>query len=264
MLNQELLGKRIRERRSAQGLTQNEVGQTLGVSAQAVSKWEQGETMPDAALLPSLCNVLRVSADELLGIDGVGIESLGEKLSRYLNQRRGKERETALKTLLPWLHEETSSPSEDSNSRTTVNYYWDEGTLHTLQLWSEQGIACTILSGALASGTSSDEVLAKLRTLLEPSCWNIARSLLSGPKEIEELSVTLSDDASTAVEGAISTLIKTGLVVQDRNGYRLEDQHGVCLTGILQALSCLPRFHGVGQLWHTSQKKANQWGKDLV
>ena len=54
-------------RRSA-GLTQEKLGVLLGVSPQAVSKWENDECLPDLALLPDLCAVLHVSADELLDI----------------------------------------------------------------------------------------------------------------------------------------------------------------------------------------------------
>ena len=54
--------------RRATGLTQERLGALLGVSPQAVSKWENAECLPDLALLPDLCRALRVSADELLDI----------------------------------------------------------------------------------------------------------------------------------------------------------------------------------------------------
>ena len=43
----------------------------LGVSAQSVSKWERGETLPDIALLPALANLYAVSVDELIGMDRI-------------------------------------------------------------------------------------------------------------------------------------------------------------------------------------------------
>lgn len=81
MLNLQTLGERIRERRKAQGLTQEELGKEVGVSAQAVSKWETGEAAPDLSLLPSLCATLGVSADRLLGIESIGLEALEETMS---------------------------------------------------------------------------------------------------------------------------------------------------------------------------------------
>lgn len=52
--------------RKSKGLTQNELGERVGVSFQAVSKWERGETLPDVALLPDLAKVLETSIDHIL------------------------------------------------------------------------------------------------------------------------------------------------------------------------------------------------------
>ena len=60
------LGKRIAVLRREKGLTQDELAQKLGVSSQAVSKWENDQTCPDILLLPQLAQILGVSVDELL------------------------------------------------------------------------------------------------------------------------------------------------------------------------------------------------------
>lgn len=52
--------------RKSKGLTQNELGERVGVSFQAVSKWERGETLPDIAILPELAKVLETSIDSIL------------------------------------------------------------------------------------------------------------------------------------------------------------------------------------------------------
>lgn len=52
--------------RKSKGLTQNELGERVGVSFQAVSKWERGETLPDIVLLPDLAKVLETSIDNIL------------------------------------------------------------------------------------------------------------------------------------------------------------------------------------------------------
>ena len=59
---------KICERRKALGLTQEKLGSLLGVSPQAVSKWENAECLPDISLLPALCSALRITADELLEV----------------------------------------------------------------------------------------------------------------------------------------------------------------------------------------------------
>lgn len=57
----------IAKYRKARGLTQEEMGERLGVSNQAVSKWEHAVSLPDITLLPSLARALGISLDVLLG-----------------------------------------------------------------------------------------------------------------------------------------------------------------------------------------------------
>ncbi|MBP3937932.1 MAG: helix-turn-helix transcriptional regulator, partial [Clostridia bacterium] len=59
-------GKMIALLRSQKGITQAELGERLGVSFQAVSKWERGETLPDVSLLTDLADVLETTVDFLL------------------------------------------------------------------------------------------------------------------------------------------------------------------------------------------------------
>lgn len=62
----ETIGNRISKYRKAKGMTQEDLAGKLGVSSQAVSKWENDASCPDISLLPQLCKVLGVTADELL------------------------------------------------------------------------------------------------------------------------------------------------------------------------------------------------------
>lgn len=62
----ESLGKRIAALRREKNLKQDDVAQALGVSPQAVSKWENDQTCPDISLLPQLAQLLGVSVDVLL------------------------------------------------------------------------------------------------------------------------------------------------------------------------------------------------------
>ncbi|MCH5187526.1 MAG: helix-turn-helix transcriptional regulator [Oscillospiraceae bacterium] len=71
----EKTGRQIAAMRKTAGLTQSELGDRLGVSYQAVSKWERGETLPDVGLLPDLAGVLRTTVDSLL--------TGGEKIMNY-------------------------------------------------------------------------------------------------------------------------------------------------------------------------------------
>lgn len=61
------LAKNICRYRKEKGLTQEELARKLGVTFQAVSKWETSQTLPDITLLPGLSQVLDISIDKLLG-----------------------------------------------------------------------------------------------------------------------------------------------------------------------------------------------------
>ncbi len=65
-MNTEKIAQQIATLRKTKGLTQNELGERVGVSFQAVSKWERGETLPDITILPDLAKVLETSIDNIL------------------------------------------------------------------------------------------------------------------------------------------------------------------------------------------------------
>ena len=59
------IGENIADLRKKRGWTQAEFGEMIGVSNQAVSKWENGMSMPDIMLLPHIAEVFECSIDEL-------------------------------------------------------------------------------------------------------------------------------------------------------------------------------------------------------
>ncbi len=69
MIDTHLLGRRIAESRRKMGMTQNALAIRVGVTAQAVSKWEQGRSCPDIAILDEIADALGISLFELLGME---------------------------------------------------------------------------------------------------------------------------------------------------------------------------------------------------
>ena len=61
------LGERIAQHRKRLGLTQEALAEKLSITAQAVSKWENGQSCPDITTLPRLADIFGISTDELLG-----------------------------------------------------------------------------------------------------------------------------------------------------------------------------------------------------
>lgn len=77
------LSERIAALRKERGLTQEQLGNMVGVSSQAVSKWEKGGT-PDVELLPILSRQLGVTIDALFGMEGGEQVAVEDALGRWL------------------------------------------------------------------------------------------------------------------------------------------------------------------------------------
>lgn len=73
------LGSRILELRQKNKMTQEELAGRLGITPQALSKWERGQSYPDVWLLKDICTVLGVSADRLLGNEIQQISETGDE-----------------------------------------------------------------------------------------------------------------------------------------------------------------------------------------
>lgn len=68
-MNIENFGKKILSIRQNANLTQEELALRMGVTPQAISKWERGQGLPDISILSDLCRLLNVSSDLLLGLE---------------------------------------------------------------------------------------------------------------------------------------------------------------------------------------------------
>ena len=66
MMTQEKIGKFIAKMRKEKDLTQEQFAEKLGVSNRSVSRWENGKTLPDISLFPSICEELGINITELL------------------------------------------------------------------------------------------------------------------------------------------------------------------------------------------------------
>ena len=77
------LGNNIRTFRKNKGFTQEELADLLSVTPQAVSRWESAGGLPDVSILITLCKILNVSTDALLGYDNIAVNSeIYEKISK--------------------------------------------------------------------------------------------------------------------------------------------------------------------------------------
>ena len=79
------LGKKIKELRRRDGRTQEALAEALGVSAQAISRWESGGGYPDMESIPAIANYFHVSIDELFGYSLQREEKIQEILHQAEN-----------------------------------------------------------------------------------------------------------------------------------------------------------------------------------
>ena len=98
-MDQVKIGRFIAEKRREQGLTQAQLAEKLSITDRAVSKWENGRTMPDSSLMLDLCKHLKITVNDLLNGEVVGVENYNEKLEKQLLEVI-KQKEEADKRLL--------------------------------------------------------------------------------------------------------------------------------------------------------------------
>ena len=83
-MNQAKIGKFINECRKEKGLTQNQLAEKLGITDKAVSKWETGKGLPDAAIMIALCDQLGISVNELLSGERLTEDNYEEKANENI------------------------------------------------------------------------------------------------------------------------------------------------------------------------------------
>ncbi|MDE5588133.1 MAG: helix-turn-helix domain-containing protein [Acetatifactor sp.] len=83
------VAREIREARIAQNMTQMNLADAMGVSYQAVSNWERGNSMPDIGKLEELCEILDISLDRLLGV-----QRQVQNVQKVIDYTSGKTEET--------------------------------------------------------------------------------------------------------------------------------------------------------------------------
>jgi len=77
------LSRQLKKLRRERGNTREDLAAHLGITVQAVSKWERGEGYPDITLLPAVASCYNVSIDDLLGVGQIEKE---KKLNEYVDR----------------------------------------------------------------------------------------------------------------------------------------------------------------------------------
>ena len=180
-LDPKQFGEKLRNHRKQLGMTQESAAEKIGVSAQAISKWEAGDCLPDCFNLKAISDLYGISADVLLDTQTSGnLSSVASKIEQ-------------LGTEFVWANANT--PQYQSNLRKELGkdlwemwkgLYFTEVGDKTLQkaskargnlritgafgakIWDDDGIACVIQSDLIhrlpSPNPLTSEVLSALCT----------------------------------------------------------------------------------------------------
>lgn len=247
--------KQIAALRRERGLTQEQLGQLVGVSAQAVSKWETGGT-PDVELLPSIADHLGVTIDTLFGREKQEIKKLPALLDGWLSKFPEEERMSQLFSLLAETFQSIALPGLIERYHPlsfTRDGLTDTGTA---ELWLRS--MCSTDSGMLLGILDEETPLYLLlpqfskgyeTVFADNDAYRKLFSALCLPGSLEILRYlyaqkpgyyttdaivnrcTLSEEtvkAALVAMTACNLLEETGIVFGDRseNAYRLHDNFG--------------------------------------
>ena len=103
-MDQVKIGKFIAKRRKEAQLTQMQLAERLGITDRAVSKWETGRALPDAAIMLELCAILSITVNDLLCGEVVSVENYDKELEkRLIEVVREKEKSDKHLLMLEWV-----------------------------------------------------------------------------------------------------------------------------------------------------------------
>ncbi len=83
-MNQKKIGSFIAACRKENGLTQAALGEKLGITDRAISKWENGRSLPDPSIMLELCELLHINVNELLTGERLNMEDYNEMAEKNL------------------------------------------------------------------------------------------------------------------------------------------------------------------------------------
>lgn len=83
-MDQAKIGRFIAHRRKTANMTQMQLAEKLGITDRAISKWETGKAMPDTSIMLALCDVLKISVNDLLSGEIISMENNNQKNEQLL------------------------------------------------------------------------------------------------------------------------------------------------------------------------------------
>lgn len=258
------MGQRIAELRHRRRMTQEQLGQQLNVSGQAVSKWENGDSMPDVSLLSELARVLECTTDFLLGADkNGGINRYMPALEAELRNLEPSDKvDMAFK--LFHLIDETSQPYTKPSIEQLENDAADPGLpfVHAgpdgVTVWWRGKFVCSASMEALKK-TDTVWTDSSLPVDLFPEAWNALFSALLTRKVYFNTDMAISEEdlmnglsPETDFVALIGQMMDSGLLEKGKGGYKagIKTEVLLRLLAVLLHTVCRP-----GVLSHSNRQR---------
>ncbi len=103
-MDQIKIGKFILNCRKEKGITQEQLAEKLGVTSKSISRWENGNTMPDYTLLKGLCNELDININELLSGEKIkGNDYMNKSEENLIKLRKQIDKRKKLLTIISYI-----------------------------------------------------------------------------------------------------------------------------------------------------------------
>lgn len=222
VVNANHFGERISQLRHSKSMTQEQLGQLLNVSAQAVSKWEKGDSLPDISLITELATVFDCTTDFLLG--------MASNLQAMLPQIRMEIRMMTQEQQINFLGEVITATSHNSetpasNPSLTQIQLGPSG----LGLWAEDRLVCIATSLFLNEATEAmNELVEFPMNILPADITTVLYELLLNNENLQPDFTPVEDSihrsrlpADMNFDKVIMDCIELGFVDRVRGGYRL-------------------------------------------
>ncbi len=191
MLDQKKFGEKLRGHRKNLGMTQEEAAERIGVSAQAISKWEAGDCLPDCFNLKAISDVYRLSVDVLLDTESDGdidaaarrIEQIGTEFiwanageGRYEKNLRCELGDDLWKMWKGLYFAEVGNRrlQQESKQQGNLRIVGSFG----MKIWDDDGVACVVKSSLIPLiGDASPEETEVLHMLCSPDGQKLISAL---------------------------------------------------------------------------------------
>lgn len=254
VFDQIAFGEKLQRHRRLLGLTQNDVAEAINVSPQAVSKWENGDCLPDCYNLKQLGQVYGVSLDILLDMDHISdlsqtskrIEQLATEYiwavsaqDDYSNESLGNDLWELVKSIY-YIEVGNRELQQSDKEMGKIRYAGPYG----LKMWDNDGIHCTITQKFASAFSAIDqESIDIIRWILSPEIFAVIVHLKSSSLLTKQELTDITGISTDTLSLYILELLEKGFIeyIRDesgRSGYRLGDNKGIIVWLLLSAV-CL-------------------------